>query len=163
HSPGKSMPRREPESDRRRDPAGIVRRAVPLLRARAHAESNRQIQERRGPAGCAGAGAMTRDAAAALARAGFSRRDFLKTSGAIIVSFAATDTAAFGDAAPSMQGRGAAPGPFDTRASHVDPAQVDSWIAVAADGTVTAYTGKCEFGQGILTVQAQLVAEELSV
>ena len=106
---------------------------------------------------------MTRDAAAALARAVFSRRDFLKTSGAIIVSFAATDAAAFGDVVPSMQGRGAAPGPFDTRASHVDPAQVDSWIAIAADGTVTAYTGKCEFGQGILTVQAQLVAEELSV
>src|SRR5262249_25828433 len=53
--------------------------------------------------------------------------------------------------------------PFDTRASHVDPAQLDSWLAVAADGRVTAYTGKCELGQGILTAQTQLVAEELSV
>ena len=30
---------------------------------------------------------MTRDARAALDREGFSRRDFLKTSGALIVSF----------------------------------------------------------------------------
>ncbi|HST09782.1 MAG TPA: molybdopterin cofactor-binding domain-containing protein, partial [Terriglobales bacterium] len=30
-------------------------------------------------------------------------------------------------------------------------------------GMVTAYTGKCDFGQGMLTVQTQLVAEELCV
>ncbi len=41
--------------------------------------------------------------------------------------------------------------------------QVDSWIAIAADGSVTAYSGKEELGQGISTAQAQLVAEELSV
>ena len=41
--------------------------------------------------------------------------------------------------------------------------QLDSWIAIAADGTVTAYTGKCEFGQGLYTAQMQLVAEELGV
>ena len=41
--------------------------------------------------------------------------------------------------------------------------QLDSWIAIAADGTVTAYTGKCEFGQGLYTAQMQLVAEELCV
>src|SRR6202034_1861345 len=31
------------------------------------------------------------------------------------------------------------------------------------DGTITAYTGKCDFGQGIFTAQTQLVAEELCV
>ena len=36
-------------------------------------------------------------------------------------------------------------------------------IAIDADGTVVAYTGKCELGQGLYTVQTQLVAEELSV
>src|SRR5262249_31620613 len=51
---------------------------------------------------------------------------------------------------------------FGTRPSHIDPRQLDSWIAVNADGTVTAYTGKCELGQGMLTAQTQLVAEELS-
>ena len=43
------------------------------------------------------------------------------------------------------------------------PAQLDSWIAVNADGSVTAFTGKCELGQGMLTAQTQLVAEELCV
>ena len=41
--------------------------------------------------------------------------------------------------------------------------QVDSWIAIGADGSVTAYTGKEELGQGIVTAQIQLVAEELCV
>jgi nicotinate dehydrogenase subunit B len=80
----------------------------------------------------------------------FSRRDFLKTSGVLVVAFAAADDAW-------------AQGQFDTRASHVDPKQLDSWIAIAADGRVTAYTGKCELGQGIETAQVQLVAEELSL
>jgi nicotinate dehydrogenase subunit B len=34
---------------------------------------------------------------------------------------------------------------------------------VASDGTVTAHTGKCDFGQGMFTAQTQLVAEELCV
>jgi nicotinate dehydrogenase subunit B len=81
-----------------------------------------------------------------------SRRDFLKSSGALIVSFSAA----------SLAGPFAiAQGPFDTHPSHVDPVKLDSWIAVAADGTVTAYTGKCDFGQGMFTAQTQLVAEEL--
>src|SRR5260370_5437718 len=41
--------------------------------------------------------------------------------------------------------------------------QLDSWIAIAADGSITAFTGKEELGQGISTAQQQLVAEELSV
>jgi CO/xanthine dehydrogenase Mo-binding subunit len=83
-----------------------------------------------------------------------SRRDFLKSSGALIVSFSAA----------SLAGPFAiAQGPFDTHPSHIDPAKLDSWIAVAADGTVTAYTGKCDFGQGMFTAQTQLVAEELCV
>jgi len=97
---------------------------------------------------------MTREAAAALGAAGFSRRDFLKTSGVLVVSFSA---AAVLDRAAIAQGQ------FGTRASHVDPSQVDSWIAVAADGSIKAFTGKAELGQGMLTAQLQLVAEELSV
>ena len=96
---------------------------------------------------------MTPDAIEALARAGLSRRDFLRTSGALVVSFSAT--AAFGSVG--------AQGPFDTRPSHIDPQRLDSWIAITADGRVTAYTGKCDLGQGMLTAQTQLVAEELSV
>ena len=83
-----------------------------------------------------------------------NRRDFLQRSGALIVSFSA---------AAALERLGAAQGQFDTRNSGIDPRQLDSWIAVAADGTVTAYTGKCELGQGIMTAQMQLVAEELGV
>ena len=83
-----------------------------------------------------------------------SRRDFLKTSGALIVSFSV---------APLARPLAFVQGPFDTHPSHVDPKKLDSWIAVSADGTVTAYTGKCDFGQGMFTVQTQLVAEELCV
>src|SRR5262249_49341554 len=97
---------------------------------------------------------MRRDALDAVRRGGFSRRDFLKTSGALIVGFSS---------AAVLERSGLAQGQFGTRMSHVDPSKLDSWIAIAADGTVTAYTGKCELGQGIFTVQTQLVAEELSV
>ena len=54
-------------------------------------------------------------------------------------------------------------GPFDTHPSHIDPKRLDSWLAVASNGTITAHTGKCDFGQGIFTAQTQLVAEELCV
>jgi nicotinate dehydrogenase subunit B len=97
---------------------------------------------------------MASDAARALDRAGFSRRDFLRTSGSLVVCFG---SAALFDPV------GHAQGPFDTRVSHIDPGQLDSWIAVGADGRITAYTGKCDLGQGIYTAQIQLVAEELSV
>jgi Molybdopterin-binding domain of aldehyde dehydrogenase len=83
-----------------------------------------------------------------------SRRDFLKSGGALIVSFSAASLTV-----PSMS----AQGQFDTHSSHIDPKRLDSWLAVGADGTITAYTGKCDFGQGIFTTQTQLVAEELCV
>src|ERR1700750_554492 len=82
-----------------------------------------------------------------------SRRDFIKGSGALIVCFSAASATPFVSAQ----------GPFDTHASHIDPGKLDSWIAVNADGTVTAYTGKCDLGQGMYTAQSQLVAEELLV
>ena len=83
-----------------------------------------------------------------------SRREFLKSAGALVVTFGAA----------SLMGRLAfAQGPFDTHKSHIDPDKLDSWIAVGSDGTVTAYTGKCDFGQGMFTAQTQLVAEELVV
>ncbi len=83
-----------------------------------------------------------------------SRRDFLKTSGVLIVSFSTGSL---------IEPLAHAQGPFATHPSHIDPAKLDSWIAVANDGTVTAYTGKCDLGQGMLTAQTQLVAEELCV
>ena len=45
----------------------------------------------------------------------------------------------------------------------VDATQVDSWVAIGADESITVLSGKCEFGTGIRTLQLQLAAEELSV
>src|ERR1700719_3236233 len=84
----------------------------------------------------------------------WSRRDFLTRSGTLVVSFSM---------APLLEPLASGQGPFDTHLSHIDPARVDSWLAVGADGIVTAYTGKCDFGQGMYTAQTQLVAEELCV
>jgi nicotinate dehydrogenase subunit B len=85
---------------------------------------------------------------------GLSRREFLAGSGALVVSFSM---------APLLEPLASGQGQFDTHMSHIDPTRLDSWIAVAADGMVTAYTGKCDFGQGMYTAQTQLIAEELCV
>jgi len=96
---------------------------------------------------------LTPDALAALEKAGFSRRDFLKGTGALVVGF----TMAGGG------GKGRAHNPALDQALDVPLNQVDSWIAIAQDESVTGYSGKCEFGQGFRTVQYQLIADELYV
>ncbi len=79
-----------------------------------------------------------------------SRRDFLKSAGMLIVGF-------------SMAGGRAGKLAAQNATGLVDAAQVDSWLVIGADESITAYSGKCEFGQGFSTVQTQMVAEELSV
>jgi CO/xanthine dehydrogenase Mo-binding subunit len=41
--------------------------------------------------------------------------------------------------------------------------QVDSWLAIEPDGTLTVFSGKVELGTGVRTALAQIVAEELDV
>jgi isoquinoline 1-oxidoreductase len=43
------------------------------------------------------------------------------------------------------------------------PEDLNVYLRIGADGRVTAFSGKIEMGQGVLTSQAQLVAEELRV
>jgi CO/xanthine dehydrogenase Mo-binding subunit len=97
---------------------------------------------------------LTASARRALGCAGHSRRDFLKGSGALLVAFGSARLAG-----PFAIGGGQA----FAQATRATDGQLDSWLAVAANGSVTAYTGKCELGQGLLTAQTQLVAEELSL
>lgn len=97
---------------------------------------------------------LTEAAAAALARAGFSRRSFLLGAGALVVSFSMKGALQTGAAQNLFAGGVAGSPPLN---------ELDSWIAIGADGGVTAYTGKEELGQGISTAQIQLVAEELCV
>lgn len=102
---------------------------------------------------------MVPDAAEALDRAGFSRRSFIKGTGALIVSFS------MGGVLRQLAAQQTRAGAFGEPAAPDSPPadQVDSWIAIASDGGVTAYTGKEELGQGMSTAQMQLVAEELCV
>jgi nicotinate dehydrogenase subunit B len=81
-----------------------------------------------------------------------TRRDFLTRTGALIVGFSAGGPALRSPAAPLF-----------AQAARTTADQVDSWIAIGGDGMVTAYTGKCELGQGLQTAQIQLIAEELGV
>ena len=79
-----------------------------------------------------------------------SRRTFISSTGALIVALATADwaVAATGEAAsqPSLK-----------------PDRLDSYIAIGKDGTITAYYGKIDGGQGLGTSIAQMVAEELDV
>ena len=80
-----------------------------------------------------------------------SRRDFLKASGALVVTIGVPGAVA---TALSQNVGGKPP---------LMPDQLDSWIAVLPDGNVTAFFGKMDMGQGVDVAIAQMVAEELDV
>src|SRR5437870_2002443 len=87
----------------------------------------------------------------------FSRRTLVKGAGALVVAIGAprllNPKAAFA----------AVNGDFPIGPASIDPNQIDSWIAIGTDGTVTMKVGKVELGQGIVTSSMQLVADELDV
>ncbi len=78
-----------------------------------------------------------------------SRRDLLKSGGALVVSFA------FSGRRAAAQ-NGAAPKPLDA-------SEVDSFLVVQADGSVTVYTGKVDVGTGLRIAVRQMAAEELGL
>ena len=85
----------------------------------------------------------------------FSRRSVLKAGGALVVSVGmpiSLDTVLGINAALAQ---GAKP--------PLTPDQLSSYIAVNADGTVSAFFGKMDMGQGLFVAIAQMVAEELDV
>ena len=80
-----------------------------------------------------------------------SRRDLLKSGGALIVSFSL-------------------PGPTGEALAQAAPAkkpvaltEVNSFLAINSKGAVTVYSGKVDLGTGVKTALAQMVAEELDV
>jgi len=82
-----------------------------------------------------------------------SRRDFLKTAGVMMIGFGFGATTA---------GTAEAQSPLNP-SGNIDATQVDSWVAVGADGSITVFAGKAELGTGMRTMQIQIAAEELSV
>ncbi len=81
------------------------------------------------------------------------RRAFLAASGALVVTLAAPSGFARAEPVPA----GAATRPPLTGD------QLSSYITIEADGTVLAYYGKIDGGQGLGTSIAQMVAEEIDV
>jgi CO/xanthine dehydrogenase Mo-binding subunit len=82
-----------------------------------------------------------------------SRRDFLESAGALIVGF-------------SFRGRvlNAVESLAPTSTLVPPPAnEIDSWLVVSTDGSVTVFSGKVELGTGVSTALRQIVAEELDV
>ena len=85
-----------------------------------------------------------------------ARREFLKTTGVVIVAFSMGGTLrAQTSGAPAVR-RGPISGPPDRNA-------VDSYIAIHADNTATLYAGYVELGQGGPTALLQIAAEELDL
>ena len=80
------------------------------------------------------------------------RRDFLRTGSAIIVSFAFDG--AFSRTMPAQTSDLGKP---------VDPREVDSFLAIHPDGSVTIYTSKVDVGTGLRIAISQMVAEELEI
>jgi CO/xanthine dehydrogenase Mo-binding subunit len=88
-----------------------------------------------------------------------SRRGFLKGSGALVVTLSlAGALPPLANAAPLSQTEPAA-----APAAPLPATQIDSYLKIGGDGSVTAYTAKVELGQGNQTALTQIVAEELDV
>lgn len=105
-----------------------------------------------------------------------SRRQLLKGSGALIVTFSlsaafrrepALAQSATPTASPTAS-PGAAPAPTNQTQQSVGTRnlaedEVDSYLAIGNNGRVTLYSGKVELGTGTETALSQIVAEELEV
>ncbi|MGH8682775.1 MAG: molybdopterin cofactor-binding domain-containing protein [Burkholderiales bacterium] len=81
-----------------------------------------------------------------------SRRDFLKTSGALVVTFTVAPPLARAQVDRTSIG---------PKTVALD--QVDGFVAVDAKGMVTIYSGKVDLGTGTDTALTQMAAEELGV
>jgi CO/xanthine dehydrogenase Mo-binding subunit len=81
------------------------------------------------------------------------RRDFLKSAGLLVVSFAT------GTQANAQSGTAAAPGPYPD----IDFHSLDSWIVIHENNTATFYVGKTDCGQGTGTSFRQLMSDELDI
>jgi CO/xanthine dehydrogenase Mo-binding subunit len=83
-----------------------------------------------------------------------SRREVLKSGGALVVSFNL-----FGPVSNVLAQLSAGP----DRAGDLQATALDSWIAIGRDGGVTVFSSKVDLGTGVETALGQIVADELDV
>ncbi len=90
----------------------------------------------------------------------FSRKTFVKGGGALIIGFSAFASTA----GKAQAATGATPFAQRTPADFLpDQTQVDSWITLNADNTVTVTHGETELGHGTPTGILMIVAEEMNM
>ena len=84
-----------------------------------------------------------------------TRRDFIKTSGYLVVGVSAIANADPFVSLVEAQAAGPYPDP--------DFRQLDSWIVIREDNTATFFVGKTDLGQGTGTAFRQIMADELDM
>jgi nicotinate dehydrogenase subunit B len=85
------------------------------------------------------------------------RRQFLQGSGLLLVAAGGATLLRLSSADAQQAGTVAA------AVRGIAPEQLDTWITIDTAGLVTAFFGKMDMGQGVDTVIAQIVADELDV
>src|SRR4249919_2703766 len=85
-----------------------------------------------------------------------SRRDALRSGGALIVSFALGPLA-------SSRAFAQTSGEQKFLGKPVDGTEVDSFLAIHTDGSATVFTGKVDLGTGLRIAVRQMAAEELGL
>jgi CO/xanthine dehydrogenase Mo-binding subunit len=92
------------------------------------------------------------------------RRQLLKATGGLVVGFTLRDAFQLlaqqpARGAPGVEG----PALSQVEGRTLDPKEVDSALAIHADGSVTVFTSKVDVGTGMRIAIAQMAAEELGV
>ena len=80
-----------------------------------------------------------------------NRRDFVKSSGLLVVGIAASNSI--------IDALGQNAGPYPDPDFH----QLDSWIVIRQDNTATFFVGKTDLGQGTGTAFRQIMCDELDI
>ncbi len=88
-----------------------------------------------------------------------TRRDFLKTSGFLVVGVGATSISGPISAVAQTPAAAVAVGPYPD----LDFRQLDSWIVIREDNTATFFVGKTDLGQGTGTAFRQVMSDELDI
>jgi CO/xanthine dehydrogenase Mo-binding subunit len=87
------------------------------------------------------------------------RREFLQRSGVLLIAAGGATLLRL----PQAFGQQSGAATVAAAVRELAPGQLDTWITIDTAGSVTAFFGKMDMGQGVDTAIAQIVAEELDV